>query len=315
MDNDQILEKYDVAISYLTQDEDLAFKIYTELGEIFRVFVYSQHQKELVGKGGVETLRDIFINRTNLIVILYKKGWGGTEWTGTEEKAVVDFGLKNQWRGILLVNLDGSNVPDWFPRAEIYLDYGKYQFDELIGIIKLRAQERGSEIKSVTAVEKAKMLEIRREFANRKKQFLHSEDGVNEASKEVRKLFEEIEKICTKINSGTVRFDYKKKDDQTYYLKGFRQNDELGSLGLEIIVQWVPQYRNTLDESKLYVSKIDLGRTIYREKPRRIGDLLYDFDVTPSMENRWRDNQNGKLYTSLVLADKIVQMIIDFKSS
>ena len=313
--SNQILEKYDLAISYLKEEEDLAFKIYTELGEMFKVFIYSQHQKELVGKGGVETLRDIFINRANLIVILYTKGWGGTEWTSTEEKAIVDFGLKNQWKGIVLVNLDGSKVPDWFPRAEIYLDYGKYQFDELIGIIKLRAQERGSDIRSVTAVEKAKILQINRELAEKRKKFLNSPEGVNEAINEVKYLFEEIERICVEINSSPVRFDYKKKDDFTYYLKGFKHDDKLGDFGLEVIVQWVPQYGNTLDQSKLYVSKIDLGRIIYREDPRRIGDLLFDFDITPLMENRWRDNQSNKLLTSSKLADEIVKMIIDFKSA
>lgn len=311
----EIIEKYDVAISYLAEDEDLAFKIYTEIGQIFKVFIYTQHQNELVGKGGVETLRDIFINRANLIVILYRKGWGQTSWTSTEERAIVDFGLKNQWKGILLVNLDSSKTPDWYPTAEIYLDYGKYQFDELIGVIKLRAEERGSEIKAVTAVEKAKILEIRRELAKKRSDFLNSEEGVNEAFNEVKHLMGAIEEICIKINMSSVKFDHRKKNDFTYCLKGFKQDDKLGSLGLELIVQWAPQYRNTLDESKLCVSKIDLGRAIYREDSKVLGELLFDFDVTPGMENRWKENQSGKILTSSQLADDIVKMIIDFKSS
>ena len=56
-------------------------------------------------------------------------------------------------------------------------------------------RKRGSEIKPVTAVEKAQILQIRREFANRKKKFLHSEEGVNEALKEVRKLFEKLKRF------------------------------------------------------------------------------------------------------------------------
>ena len=43
--------------------------------------------------------------------------------------------------------------------------------------------------------------------------------------------------------------------------------------------------------------------------------LLFDFDVTPTMENRWRENNSNKLFTSSELADEIVKIIIEFKSS
>lgn len=316
--SNQILEKYDVTISYLSRDEELAYAIYTELGVIYKIFIYTQHQQELAGGNGVELLRNIFTERTNLIVILYRKGWGKSEWTKTEELAIQEFGLKNLWEGILLVNLDESEKPKWFARPLFSLDLQKYGFQELIGVIKSRAQERGSEIKSVTAVEKAKILEMRREFANKKEKFLLSEDGVHEASKEVRKLFEEIEKICTKINSGTVRFEFNKENDCNYYLKGYRHVKNLGSIGLQVIVQW-SSYRNTLDHSKLIIAKVYLGRTIgglrIDEDEPRTEEVLYDFDITPSMENRWRDNQSGNFYTSPEIADEIVKMIIDFKSS
>jgi hypothetical protein len=183
------------------------------------------------------------------------------------------------------VNLDGSKNPKWFPGTLFSLDFPKYGFQELIGAIKFCTQERGSEIKSVTAVEQAKILQIKRDLANKRRDFLHSTEGVNEAMNEVKHLFNEIERICVEINSSPVRFDYKKKNDFTYYLKGFRHDDKLGDFGLEVIVQWSYQYSNTLDPSKLIVAKVDLGRTLYREKPRRISELLYDFDITPSMEN------------------------------
>lgn len=106
--SNQILEKYDIAISYLSRDEEIAYAIYTELGQVFKIFIYTQHQKELAGGNGVEILRNIFTERTNLIVILHREGWGKSEWTKTEELDIQEFGLKNHWEGILLVNLDES---------------------------------------------------------------------------------------------------------------------------------------------------------------------------------------------------------------
>lgn len=304
----EIIEKYDVAISYLAQDEDLAFKIYTEIGQIFKVFIYTQHQNELVGKGGVETLRDIFINRANLIVILYRKGWGQTSWTSTEERAIVDFGLKNQWKGILLVNLDCSKIPNWHPESDIYLDYGKYQFEELIGVIKSRAEERGSEIKTITALEKAKILRIDRELAERRKKFLYSEEGVKEALIEVESLFDEIDKICKEITSSFAKFDHEKRKTNFYYLQGYNPDNTV-SPTLEIQVLWSHEYRNSLRNSKLHVTKIH-----YLRLSKKIDELLYDFDVNPSMENRWRDNQNGRFLTSKELANKIIGILIDHLS-
>ena len=46
--------KYDVAISFLAQDEPLAVQLADALRDRMTVFVYSEQQKELVGKDGLE---------------------------------------------------------------------------------------------------------------------------------------------------------------------------------------------------------------------------------------------------------------------
>lgn len=307
--SNQILEKYDVAISYLSRDEDLARAIYTELAGIFNIFIYTQHQKKLAGGDGIELLREIFIEKSTLIVILYRDGWGKTGWTSTEEKAIQEFGLNNRWEGILLVNLDGNENPKWFPGTLFSLDFQKYKFEELIGAIKVQAQERGSKINPVTAVEKARILQINRELTDKKKRFLNSEEGVNEALSEVKCLFDEIERICTEINTSSVNFKHEKRTPDFYYLKGYNP-DNRDSPELEIQVHWSYKYRNSLNESKLFVTTVRYLRT-----SKMIDDLLYDFDITPLMENQWRDNQNNKPLTSSELADEIVKILIGHMSS
>ena len=217
------------------------------------------------------------------------------------------------------MNLDGSKTPEWFPNTNIYLDYKLYGFDGMIGSIKLRAQERGSEIRTITAIDRANILQIKRKYENRKKKFLESEEGVKEALREVKSLFEEIERICDEISSSSVKLQYKKKNDYTYYLSGVRHDDEKGNYSFEIIVQWYLKYRDTLNESMLIIEKVNIGRKIKNrlidgyETPKE--ELIYNFDVTPSMKNCWRDKQNNKLLTSSKLADDIVKIIIAFMSS
>jgi hypothetical protein len=48
----ELHERYDVAISFLAQDEPLALQLRQQLSSNVTVFIYSEHQKELVGKDG-----------------------------------------------------------------------------------------------------------------------------------------------------------------------------------------------------------------------------------------------------------------------
>jgi hypothetical protein len=107
-------------------------------------------------------------------------------------------------KGILLVKLDKSKLPAWCPSTDIYLDFETYGYDQVVGAIKLRAQEMGSIVKSVTAIDKAKILENKVKFIREKEKFLESENGVNAALLEIDKLFKEIERICKEINTETV---------------------------------------------------------------------------------------------------------------
>lgn len=312
---DKIIEKYDIAISYLAQDEELAFNIYTELGQNLRVFIYTKHQDELGGKSGIKPLREIFTERTNIIVVLHREKWGQTDWTNTEENAIMDFGLKNRWKGIILVKLDKSQIPEWYPENKIYLDFEQYGFEQIIGVIKARAQEMGSEIKQITSLEKAKILQEKRSFQNKRKQLLQSNEGFQEASKEVQKLFHKLEEICTKITSETdVKFEYKKEHETEYRLVGIKQTDE-GSYEFQVLVTWSYHYSNSLTDSKLCVLKVDMGRTIYRKGPLKTEEILFDFDLSPSYVNGWRDKQSNKFNTTDQLAEYIVQIIMDFQLS
>jgi hypothetical protein len=122
--SDQILEKYDIAISYLSRDEELAYAIYTELGQVFKIFIYTQHQKELAGGDGIELLRDIFIEKTNLVVILYGDGWGKSDWTNTEEKAIQEFRLNNVGRNTACESR-WKQEPKMVPRHIIFFRFSK----------------------------------------------------------------------------------------------------------------------------------------------------------------------------------------------
>src|ERR1700686_4479515 len=111
---------YDVAISFLSQDEPLALKLYEQLSENLSVFVYSKRQEQVAGTDGLETFRQVFISQSRLVVVLYRNGWGQTPWTGVEELAIKDRMFRGGWKSLLLVTLDSqSTYPIWIPEHEV----------------------------------------------------------------------------------------------------------------------------------------------------------------------------------------------------
>jgi len=144
---------YDVAISFLSQDEPLAGSLHEKLSENFNVFVYSKKQEQLAGTDGLESFRQAFLSQSRLVVVLYRDGWGKTKWTAIEELAIKDRVFEGQWDSLLFVTMDGG-YPVWFPKAHVRLDYRTFAKD-LIGAIKFRLQELGGELKTETAAGKA----------------------------------------------------------------------------------------------------------------------------------------------------------------
>lgn len=144
---------YDVAISFLSKDEPLAVKIHAELSKHLNVFIYSKRQEELAGTDGLESFREVFLSKARLVVVLYRDGWGKTPWTVVEELAIKDRVFRGGWDSLLFVTLDDRSTPPvWLPLTHLRLNYASYS-DDLIGAIKMRAQELGSALKIETAGE------------------------------------------------------------------------------------------------------------------------------------------------------------------
>jgi hypothetical protein len=168
---------YDVAISFLSGDEPLALKLQEQLSESLSVFVYSKKQEQLAGTDGLESFRQAFFAQSRLVVVLYRNGWGKTPWTAVEELAIKERMFNGGWKHLLFVMLDKqSPYPAWLPETHIRLDYTRFA-NELVGAIKLRALELGSELKIETALVKAQRMEAVEHARADRRQKLMYESG------------------------------------------------------------------------------------------------------------------------------------------
>lgn len=81
---------YDVALSFLYQDEALAKSLNDKLCEGLNVFFFPRSQEELAGTDGLESMRETFRHESRLNVVLYRPKWGHTPWTAVEAAAIKD---------------------------------------------------------------------------------------------------------------------------------------------------------------------------------------------------------------------------------
>src|ERR1700741_1564790 len=119
----KVKPEFDVAISFLSQDEALARSIAEKLAPL-KVFVYSKDQEKVAGREGIEAFRDIFRHSCRVAMVLYRDGWGKTPWTAVEEIAIRDLCLENRFDPLMFVRLDlAGDRPKWVPDSYLHLDF------------------------------------------------------------------------------------------------------------------------------------------------------------------------------------------------
>ena len=70
--------KYDVAFSFLAQDEQLASQLNDHLQDRAKTFLYSKRQERLAGTDGEETFNSVCGEHARVVVVLYREGCQGT---------------------------------------------------------------------------------------------------------------------------------------------------------------------------------------------------------------------------------------------
>jgi hypothetical protein len=301
---------YDVAISFLRQDEHIAIEIWSHLNEVLSVFIYSKRQEELAGNEGLEEFRATFRDDCRLIVVLYRDGWGQTPWTRVEETAIKEKCLADGWGVLLFVTLDNQcNVPKWVPETYLRMHFAEYGMEQLIGAIKLRVQEVGGTPRHIDALARAKIEQEEAEFQTKRRNFLDSSEGGTSIRGEVTKLFNEIEQRANQIISSTSwRFKI-----------GFdNQHLVLVADTVSMGIYFRMHYANRAGEARLIIHEIQGSvlmpgqRGFYAfGEPRILNEITIEPDVVRGLAWRWLQRGSPQfLRTSEELADYCLQAFL-----
>jgi hypothetical protein len=153
--------KYDVAFSFLQEDERVVIKVDELLNRRVSTFVYSSKQNEMVGKDGIEEFTRVFHTDARLVVVFCRDSWGKTKWTRIEETAIKNRGLEEGFDFCVFIVLDknSANLPKYYPKSQIWIDIDRYGINGAAAFIEARLQEVGGKIKPDDAITRAEEIE------------------------------------------------------------------------------------------------------------------------------------------------------------
>jgi hypothetical protein len=302
---------YDVAISFLSKDGNIAAAFNEKLSEGLSVFFFPRTQEDLAGTDGLESMRRPFFDDSRVMVVLYSEGWGHTPWTRVEQTAIEEACLKHGWERLFFVVLGPSAaLPRWLPEVRIRFNYADYGLEQAVGAIKARVQELGGRNLLLTASKKAEMLRAEQLLLSDKAK-MNSEEGLKEIVKSVRQLFAEIERHCAEINAKkTVQVKCESALGDPFSGNICVITNNAASLA----VVWRQPYSNVLEGAMLIVREF-AGRLLLpsqqnqfvMRQPREVQSASYLPDLSHAREYGWKnENEESEFISSVALAEKCV---------
>ena len=300
--------KYDVAFSFVQDDEPLARAVNDLIQERVATFLYSKRQEEIAGTDGEKTFAMVFGEESRTVVVLYRDTWGTTPWTRIEETAIRNRAFSEGYDFVILMPVQkGATLPKWLPKTQLWIGLERWGVDGAASVIEARIQQAGGAPREESAQDRAVRLKRQIDSEAARTQFLNSTEGVNSALKEVTTIYETIECRTKEITENT----------------GLSLRTKRVDLGIELYanegalaVEWHYVYRNTLNDS--YLSVALWNGTPYRpertfiRKPSLIRQERFNFDREHTDMLGWQ-HENQKLFlTSERLADHCLKVLMDY---
>lgn len=276
--------KYDVAFSFLAQDEPLADELNDLLQGRVSTFLYSKKQEALAGADGEERFNSVFAEESRLVVVLYRAGWGESRWTRIEQTAIRNRAFEHGYGFAKFIPLDEPPaVPKWLPQTQLWIGLKRWGTLAAAGVIEARIQELGGEPREESVADKAARVQRSIQFAERRKQFLRSEEGVRASNAAFSTLAEEVGAELERLKVSAPTFNFSLKSQ-------IRRLAVLGR-GPALHIYWNYHYANSLEDAHLEVTLWEghppWPGVMHFELPRELQRLKFTFDLLPSEQHCW----------------------------
>lgn len=198
--------KYDLAISLLDEDAQLAWEIVKSLGNEEKVFFYKKDVDELVFKDGANVFGDVFSEQSRFVLVLFRENYGKSDWTGLEYSIIRDRykrTIKDDNCPILFCKLDDSKTPNWL--SDTYIYHKLDGLDDLVALLRKKITDHGGIMYPRTSEERLQLKIKERDY---EKSFEYKSYSSLELAEEARanaadlrdKLFQKLKSNASENN-------------------------------------------------------------------------------------------------------------------
>lgn len=303
--------KYDVAFSFIAEDEELVTQINDLIQDRVNTFLYSRKQGEIAGTDGEQTFNRVFGSEARIVFVLYRNGWGETPWTRIEETAIRNRAFEEGYDFVIFAPLDKpQNVPKWLPKNRIWVGIDRWGIEGAATVIEARIQEVGGSPREETVEDRASRIGRAIAAEKRKQAFLYSESGVKAANTAIRNLFSDFERVIKNLSDS--------ENSVKLQTETTREQCAIYGSNFTVFFHWSLSFSNTLKSSALYISlwkgSVPVrGRSFFpREKPRRLREVEFNFDQTSSGQEAWRELHGQKrLFSNDQLGKFAITLLLD----
>jgi hypothetical protein len=295
--------KYDVAFSFVAEDETVAAAINDLLQDRMSTFLYSERQSEIACTDGEESFAKVFTEESRIVVILYRNTWGQTKWTRIEETAIRNRAYDQSYDFVTFIPTEqGVPLPKWLPKTYLWVNLDRWGIEGAASVIESRVQEAGGSPREESVADLAARHRRRKDFEEERKQFLKSGDGVNSALTEAEAVHQAIQEMVAEAQRAGLELTIRDLD------KGIEVTADEGFLG----VHWRMQYADSLEYARLVVQLWDVDPSFqYAFEPTSIREEYYLFDMDSSRAVGWRTKDSDKLISSRQLVSDWLKTLIE----
>jgi hypothetical protein len=185
--------KYDIAFSFVKEDEGRATQINDLIQDRYRTFLYSKAQEQLAGTDGEKTFNAVFGKEARIVAVLFRPEWGNTAWTRIEETAIRNRAYSQGYNfATFIVTVPRTPIPDWLPVTSIWYDLERFGSAGAAAVLENRVRECGGVAVQETLADRAARLERARDSNQQREAFHRSYEGVKAAQDAHRRLVDDF---------------------------------------------------------------------------------------------------------------------------
>lgn len=300
--------KYEIAFSFLFQDEKIAYALNDLIIDQVQTFIYSKRQEELGGSDGELAFNKVFAEQSRTVVVIYRDGWGNTPWTRIEETAIRNRAFNEGWNFVTFILLDKkSKVPIYLPKAQLWVDYERWGLKGAASRIEQSIKDAGGEVRQETIQDRIERFKRLKKATLDRTGYLKSQQALTDANAELTKILLEVKELPQSIQDEESRLYFATKQMPNQFF-------EFGFDGLFLLFMRLPlRLVNFLEENILTIviyQKEGEPHINYKETIIKKGE--YQFDQSLTGELGWIGKTSEKDFkTSREIIDYWVKKYLD----